>query len=177
MLSLDDPRWTELDTAYGSGETIAQWLERFLVDDPAAAQAAWDSFDAWGYICHQFTVYAASFAAVPHLVEYGGRLRLPESLRLRFDVLHLVGWIAIGYHMNDGLKCPDDLQADFRAAMEASRPLICEQLQYAEDEHDLRCMFEALAGVTGNSAFADEIHNLVNEAVCPHCGEIIEGFA
>ena len=69
MLELDDPDWSELDHAYGPAADIPDLLRR-LRDFPAHADyTAEPYFSLWNSLCHQASIYTASFAAVPHIVE------------------------------------------------------------------------------------------------------------
>jgi hypothetical protein len=69
VLPLDSPRWNELQHAYGSASDVPLLL-RSIASDPASSSSTegpW--FDLWSALCHQGDVYAASFAAVPHIVD------------------------------------------------------------------------------------------------------------
>src|SRR5215475_8916129 len=67
MLSLDDPRWSELQHAYGVASDIPALLGQ-LADLPCSHGNAEPWFSLWSALAHQGDVYSASFAAVPHVI-------------------------------------------------------------------------------------------------------------
>jgi hypothetical protein len=56
--------WPELRHAYGSAEDVPGLLDQL---GPDQRTQAWD--DLWSRICHQGTVYSASYAALPALTQ------------------------------------------------------------------------------------------------------------
>lgn len=56
--------WASLRCAYGTAERVPELLRRAEAAGPDFGDE-WD--DLWSYICHQGTVYSASYAAVPTL--------------------------------------------------------------------------------------------------------------
>ncbi|MBH1555208.1 hypothetical protein I5U56_13555 [Stenotrophomonas maltophilia] len=71
LIALDDPRWGELQHAYGAADDIPELLANLIIpkgerseDDPI--EDTWH--ELWSSLCHQGDVYTASFAAVPHIV-------------------------------------------------------------------------------------------------------------
>src|SRR5262245_57361628 len=62
------PQWTELRHAYGSAGDIPDLLRRL---SPDAKAAVWD--ELWSRLVHQGTVYSASFAALPELLDRARR--------------------------------------------------------------------------------------------------------
>ena len=83
MLPLDDEHWSELTHAYGEASDIPPQLAR-LKADPGRADETFRQLDLWGALDHQNSVFTATFAAVPHLVDAAKRLppekRPPQSL-------------------------------------------------------------------------------------------------
>jgi hypothetical protein len=69
MLELDNPEWSDLDHAYGPATDIPDLLRELRDFPPAAENTAEPYFSLWSSLCHQGSVYMASFAAVPHIVE------------------------------------------------------------------------------------------------------------
>lgn len=65
MLRLDSQEWSKLEDAYGSAAEVPKLLEELLENNN-------DKDNCWNYIwsrlCHQGTVYSATFAAFPYLV-------------------------------------------------------------------------------------------------------------
>lgn len=62
MLSLDSPRWGELEHAYGSAVDVPALLGA-LRDFPKSEGQREPWFSIWSALAHQGDVYSASFAA------------------------------------------------------------------------------------------------------------------
>lgn len=76
--------WADLQTAYGSAHDVPRMIEAW-VQSPTD-----DNLDGlWSYLCHQGTVYSASYAAIPLLADACARLAPKE----RRDALVLAGSI------------------------------------------------------------------------------------
>jgi hypothetical protein len=182
MLALDNERWSLLHTAYGNGTAVAQWLAR-LSGELDQARKYWEEFDHYGYLCHQETVYTASYAAVPHLVELVRKLPPTERHHLGIGILYFVGDVA-GCSSRDGVwlsgytpqrfqaaPIPDDLLVDYRAALDQADELIAESIKQADQEELLAAMFAAKAAVRG---YLWEYLSLINnERECPKCGAFV----
>ncbi len=72
MLRLDSLEWLELGHAYGSAHDIPILLTRLASGDNDALDPL------FGALCHQGSVYSASFAAMPHLVAIAKQLSDPD---------------------------------------------------------------------------------------------------
>src|SRR2546423_5086287 len=94
MIALDSPRWSSLVHAYGcasedtsapSGWSAADGFHNYseipnvivclrgieACPGPKAGEDYWDILIS--SLCHQGTIYSASFAAVPHIIDIGIR--------------------------------------------------------------------------------------------------------
>jgi hypothetical protein len=71
MLALDDKRWALLSHAYGNADYIPEMILQLLQDFESEQEN--DLF--YGCLCHQYSTYSATFAAVPHIVEIAFRPR------------------------------------------------------------------------------------------------------
>jgi hypothetical protein len=60
--------WAQLRHAYGAAQDVPSLLEQAV---PDAANPVWD--ELWSRLCHQGTVYSASFAALPALTDLARR--------------------------------------------------------------------------------------------------------
>jgi hypothetical protein len=69
MLALDDPRWAELEHAYGPAGDVPELLRR-LAEAPGPGEdvEAEPWFSLWSALHHQGDVCTATYAAVPHVV-------------------------------------------------------------------------------------------------------------
>jgi hypothetical protein len=64
MLTLDDPRWTELNGGYKTRFDPRPFFAR--LESGRDVKAVWH--ELWGELYHQGDIGEASFAAIPHLV-------------------------------------------------------------------------------------------------------------
>lgn len=64
MYSLDSDKWETLEHAYGSAEDIPKILHALLDQEEGAYY--WDNM--WSSLCHQGTIYSATFAVFPYLI-------------------------------------------------------------------------------------------------------------
>lgn len=71
MLELDDPRWSEIPDAYNHGEKIPRLLKQLQSNPSPKGPTDEPWFSLWSSLCHQGTIYPASFAAVPHIIRIG----------------------------------------------------------------------------------------------------------
>ena len=87
MLPLDDPLWQKLDDAHRNRDIpgeIARLAEAW--SDEAADHLLWDN------LCHQSTCYAATYAAIPHLLSIG---QPGSSRRQRLQIAAFAGHVAL----------------------------------------------------------------------------------
>jgi hypothetical protein len=188
MLALSSERWSSLRTAYGSGVEVAQWLVR-LIDEPEQAAQQWEEFDHYGYLCHQETVYTATYAAVPHLVAVVSQFPESERDTIGVSILCFVGDVA-GCAARDGVwtrdykakalhaaAIPEDLRADYLEALAQAGALIAESIKRADSEEDLTVLFGAMAGVKGHHRLWNYLGVINDERECPSCGALLPSIA
>ena len=148
MLSLDNPRWQDLK-ANGDPLEIPQLLARIrhttsheyflqLLDD------------LWELVYHQYDVYTASYAVLPHLVDLLA-LKLPSERR---NLISFIGMSAAIAYRPDMDPVPDDLRADYTEALDRVAPLIleCFLMNWSDEEHAQLC--GALSAVQGHPVMA-----------------------
>jgi hypothetical protein len=137
MLPLDSPRWADLQHAYGSAGKNAS-APRFwsaekglggysqmantvdcLIQLESKPQRLSPGEEPWdtllSSLCHQGTVYSASFAAVPHIVEIGLRAAQRQEIDMNFFLLPT----SIEHARLEGQqpKVDDDILTDYHAAI------------------------------------------------------------
>lgn len=114
MLSVDSPRWAELEHAYGDATDTPSQLYELLErqnygDDPNDV--------LFGCLCHQGTVYTATYAAVPHVVNAIST----QSTNSKIWLFTFLGKVAIS---SDAAPIPDDLRAAYLSAMSQAAYLV-----------------------------------------------------
>jgi hypothetical protein len=157
--------WASLHDAYGSAEHVPALL--------ASAAAAgtdggglWD--ELWGRLCHQGTVYSASYAALPTLAQMSAQ-RGPGGY---VPALHLAAAIIAS---NDGPE-EDTAVVRQRYAYELAdlRTVAARNLRYATDDTEFVYGLQALMAFEDGGIWQRTLHCLANGEAsleCPLCGE------
>lgn len=123
MLDLNSAEWAKLRHAYGSAVNIPERLRR-LPGVPVRESAGEFWQELWSDLCHQGTVYTASYAAVPYFVADAAS-RAPED---RWMLISLVSDIEGGRHRKDAATLLVELETDYFTALNQMKPLIIECL-------------------------------------------------
>lgn len=146
MLDLDSPRWHELDHAYGKASDIPALLRQLEANpDVQGDSKPWESL--WSSLCHQTTVYPASYAAVPHLVRIASLAQDPPAV----DYFCLPAMIERGRDVPGTPQFPADLVDAYFDAIK-HLPLLIPRLATAEwDEPTARYIAACLVGLKGHS--------------------------
>jgi hypothetical protein len=119
MLSLDSPRWAELEQGYGTAEDVPRLLDALAtLDDPLARAEVW--FALWRMLCRPDAVFNAAYAAAPHLLDVAADFELRE----RTEAIHFVSRIEVMRLTPTAPPIPPDLVADYAEAVEALPALV-----------------------------------------------------
>ncbi|MBG0831749.1 hypothetical protein HS041_28945 [Planomonospora sp. ID67723] len=151
--------WSQLSHAYGCAEDIPALLDR-LETDP---DADWN--DLWSALCHQGTVYSASFAVLPWLMA----LATDGDEDTRLDALFLAGAIMAGADQPHGAgavrqRYATEIAQLLRMANERRRTLHdCTDYLY------LLHAIVAFEGVPGGCEALEGLGNGVYAVSCPAC--------
>jgi len=149
MLSLESPRWSELQHAYGAATDIPKLLQQ-LVSLPEADGESQPWFELWSSLAHQGDVYSASFAAVPHVVHVLGER--PEAAPAVF--FQFPAWIEICRKRN-GTAIPSDLEPAYAEALSRIPSLIAAAASRPWNAEMLQSALAAIAAVKGDAAVAE----------------------
>jgi hypothetical protein len=114
MLPLDDPRWKELQHAYGDAADVPDML-RALASSTGPKTGCQDEpwFSLWSSLCHQGDVYTASYAAVPHIVKIASKAKAP----IDFSFFQLPAAIEIARRTGRGPDIPEVYVDDYHRAV------------------------------------------------------------
>jgi len=167
-LPLDSPRWSALSHAYGSAKNVPGMLRRFRMDGYGEAS---DDDLLWGHLCHQGTIYTATFAAAPHVM-----CRVDEQ-PIEGQVM-LVVFMASVCASADTVHLMEDLRPAFEQSLaDAGRKAMELLQQHRLSDSDFAYLLGAAAALHGNS---DDLHTLEFalsngelNAACPECGSQI----
>lgn len=168
MLGLNNSRWQRLDHAYGPARDIPDLL-REMQTAPMPEAGDWRAepwFALSGSVCHQFTVYSASYATVPHLV----RLAEARPTRDRLWFVSLAATIEICRHQLMAPLIPGDLVDAYDAAIARAAELTLECLALDWDANPYRELLGSLAALQGRPLLAASILPPPEEVECPACG-------
>jgi hypothetical protein len=160
MLALESERWNELEHAYGGAEDLPQLLRRLAAGDATVLD------DLRGGVCHQGTVYSASFAMVPHLVRIASVTADPE---LRADLLILVGRVKASAIEPSDLDLEADLDAWYQAAQGPALRLALATLQERIDPETAVQLLETAATLKGYATPGRVLSHFVDAEFCPPC--------
>jgi hypothetical protein len=164
MLDLEDPRWGELEQAYGTAEDIPRLLAHLPGLDERARGELW--LGLWSTLCRDGDVYSASYAAVPHLVAFAAR----QSVAAGAESLHLVGAIEVGRLSAGAPGMPSDLGDDYRGALGQVPRLIAEWAAEPWGPDTAQVLSAVLAIAKGHPRFGAAALLLEPAVVCPLCG-------
>ncbi|EKT4447823.1 TPA: hypothetical protein UM521_001860 [Stenotrophomonas maltophilia] len=152
LIALDDPRWAELQHAYGAADDIPELLANLSIpkgeradDDPI--EDTWE--ELWSSLCHQGDVYSASFAAVPHIVD--ALLQQPELFMFNFIELP----ITIEIERREAeISIPELVEPEYSEAFQSLARFAASVILDKHDKSMSSALLTALALVHENTGVA-----------------------
>ncbi|MCX4745064.1 hypothetical protein OG455_05915 [Kitasatospora sp. NBC_01287] len=152
---------SRLSHAYGSAEDIPALLDQ-IEADPSAER--WN--DLWSALCHQGSVYSASFAAIPRLTTIAAVADPKE----RLSALHLAAAIVAGADQPHGAG---DVRVKYAQDIAALLRMANEHLRTSPDRTEYIYLLEALLAFEGVPVWGEDLAwGLVNGEYgvsCPNC--------
>jgi hypothetical protein len=172
LLPLDSPRWGHLAHAYGPADDVPGWLAALERGDdrdekPGDDDGVWH--EIWSALCHQGTVYTATYAAVPHLLATA----LCRPVDERFSLLQ---FIAAAAASRDAAPVPADLAAAYASAIAMTRSVAPASLTAGLDRDDAIWMLVVIADLSGQRAVSGLLQELADGEMgveCPECAEYL----
>lgn len=163
--------WARVQDAYGSAEAVPGLLAR-AAEDPSDS-GVW--IDLWSRLCHQGTVYEASFLAIPTLAA----IARSAPATAYSPPLNLLAAIA---GSTDVSGTPDTRER-YADALASCLPAAETYAAAAEDDRDFCYALSVVAGLRGEQTW-HQVLTWVAEAgvpvTCPGCGEdlclILDGY-
>lgn len=157
MLSLDDPRWSELQHAYGAATDIPSLLGQLSTLPSTKGDAEpWASL--WSSLAHQGDVYSASFAAVPHVIA----ALETDPLNADWSYFGFPAWVECS-RARGNVPIPNDLDLAYRRALSKLPKLVGEASKRPWDEEFLLQALAAIAVAKGQPAIAEAVMELNSE--------------
>lgn len=157
MLSLNDPRWSELQHAYGAASDIPALL-RQLAGLPSSENDSEPWFSLWSALAHQGDVYSASFAAVPHVIE----ALASAPLKAEFTYFQFPAWVEV-CRKKSGVEIPEDLKAAYFASLSQLPSLVAGAATREWEPEFLCCALSAIAAAKGQTSVAEAVLELTPE--------------
>ncbi|MGW6060477.1 hypothetical protein [Streptomyces sp. NPDC055189] len=153
--------WSRLSHAYGPAGDIPGQLERLA---SAPTPESWNAL--WSALCHQGSVYPASFAALPWLAGVAGGQDREEAV----NALALAGAVMAGVDQPHGAG---DVRAEHAADIAALASLANAHLRTTEDPAEYAYLLEAVLSFEGVAGWRENLaRGLMNEeyeVTCPQC--------
>jgi hypothetical protein len=163
MLSLDSPRWGELEHAYGSAADVPALLVTLLAFPKSEGQREpW--FSIWSALAHQGDVYFASFAAVPHVISV---LAL-DPMHCDSAYFQFPAWVEI-CRVSKNVPVPTDLQQAYFDALASLPVLAARWAAKVWSDSDLVCVLSAIAAVKGHPAIAEAVIEMTDLNAADTC--------
>ncbi|MFJ8229893.1 hypothetical protein ACIQ9E_08025 [Streptomyces sp. NPDC094448] len=153
--------WPRLSHAYGSAEDIPALLAR-IASEPESD--LWN--DLWSALCHQGSVYSASFAALPWLAGMAEN----EDRGQAVNALGLAGAIMARAEQPHGAG---DVRAQHSAEIATLLASVNRRLRTATDPTEYIDLLESMLGFEGVAGWSEDlawgIGNEEYEISCPGC--------
>lgn len=170
MLDLNAPEWDRLRHAYGNAADVPDLIRRLQRD--AADGEAWEGL--WSALCHQFDVYEATYAALPHVIRLMGGLPLQD----RVEAANFIGTAAACAARPAAPAVPASLAGAYELALREADGLLLDSLAHrAWDVEAYKVLFGALAAVRGEAALALDVFEAGAERSCPGCEASIPPYS
>lgn len=154
FLSLDDPKWSELEGGYKGTLYNASIALKHLEQEKTLSGAETVYKELWNELHHQGDIGLASYYAVPHLVRIANQTQLID-----FNVLGLVSVIEIQRHKNNP-RLPAKLQPAYSEAICGLQGLAETALHQNDSFEIATAALSAIALAKGQINLADAIQSL-----------------
>lgn len=169
-LSLNDPAWAKLTHAYNSAADIPGFIETLGAETTEEdRKAAWE--EIWSALCHQDTVYPATYAAIPHLVQIA---KNSNSLKERGEVYFFATYAFACTKYPEATQCPDEFVEAFSEALRELESLIIKDLKADWPPLDLRYVVAGLLFLKGDLAGGKLLE--AYDTLCDECLGFISPF-
>ncbi len=146
-LALNDPRWNELQSSYGSIEDVVTRLAQAYEEKGLSHEQLGDLINE---VQHQGGTSAAMYAVAPHLVSLAHGAAPETSL----DLLISAGMIYASIGQAGAVACPEFLREEFVATTLKGARLLAELLPLAVQFDSFKWAVAGLAGFMGHDRFA-----------------------
>jgi hypothetical protein len=154
VLSLDSQDWDSLTHAYGFASDIPALLQQ-LENLPSGEGNSEPWFSLWSALAHQGDVYAASFAAVPHVV----RVLATSPTTAPSTYFQFPTWVEI-CRQRHNITVPPELSSSYFDALKTLGPLACAASSTQWNFGSMTTALSALAISKGSALLAETLLGL-----------------
>lgn len=149
--------WGKLHDAYGTAEEVSG-LILSVKNNPnpltSADQEQWNSL--WSRLCHQGTVYSASYAAFVELVSFA--MRTDGQINHNFFLLPVC--IEIGRVRGGGTEIPENLQSAYQESLKILGATVSKHIN---DDGDLSLARSLCAAYLVSRGFHDIASKIIDQ--------------
>ena len=150
MLPLDSSQWPNLTHAYGVASDIPGLLKALTpMSRSVRDEEPW--FSIWSALAHQGDVYAASYAAVPHVVE----ILATSPADADDSFFQFPAWVEICRAKGSGPPIPPELRESYFHALQRLPSLVAVAARSSFSAERLACCLAAIAAATGQPGMAE----------------------
>jgi hypothetical protein len=160
MLSLDDKRWSSLQTRNEDGGWVPRWLRR-LQENPNDLNLFWESRSLSNYA--EENTYSAAFAATPYLVEVARSAQPAERLHYVFFVAMVTMYRIPPGGSDPYMECPPDLEEGFQEAIASALEMAVALLPVTTREPNVRWLLASIAALRGFPGFGRAVIEIQHE--------------
>lgn len=165
-LDLDMIDWVGLRHAYGTAEDMPGLL--------AAAESSGTDFgpawnEVWSRLCHQGTVYTASYASLPLLGEIAER-HAPAGYVAALDLASAI------VASTDGPRDSADVRAECAASLQRLHELAQRNLPLAHDDTEFVYGLQAVLAFEDGGVWQRNLNYVADDELpieCPYCNEFL----
>jgi hypothetical protein len=169
MLDLGDPRWRNLSHAYGAALNVPPLIEQLKSAPPPKDWKSEPWHSLWDLLCHQFDVFTASYAALPHVVT----IAASKPVKHRLEFFSFIGAVEAYRHRETAPLIPEYIEHGYRAAIQQAANLVHDSLAVDWDEEEMIVLLGAYAITRGHYHLGNAIIFLPEESICPECEAVV----
>jgi hypothetical protein len=163
MLSLNNYQgWHTLRHAYGSADSIPKLLSSFK-NQASDRKKLWSELSNLLY--HQGSIYTASLAALPYLLENAVIYNTDED----FDLICLISAIIVAAECTKMPEAPKEIQDTYKSSLEHAPKILFSALPKVTNDNAVMYVMAALAALGGHNKTAYNLFYADPMISCPNC--------
>lgn len=145
--------WPSLRQAYGSAEKIPLLLSNH----------EWK--ELWDSLCHQGTIYSASLAAIPYLLEISSSNQQKD----RAEALRLMSAILVSTEWSGLPAATPEVVSQYHSSFSKVGDTLLSAIHDFSDDQDIYIFLAAIAAINGKAKIGYNLLHANDQIVCPNC--------